>query len=63
MKAHSVDSAAIRREPVANWRAGLQRANTVAIISISLALFLERPCVRFLSAPQPSPLPHVPSVR
>jgi hypothetical protein len=39
----------IRREPVATWRAGLLRANTVVIISITLGLLLERQCVRFLT--------------
>jgi hypothetical protein len=29
IKAHSVDSAAIRRKPVVNWRASLQRTNIV----------------------------------
>ena len=42
-----------RRELAANWSAGLQRADFVVIISIALALIVERPCVRFLSAPQP----------
>ena len=40
MRALSVDSVAIRREVVANWRAVLQSANTVVISSIALVYFL-----------------------